>query len=47
MPVSDDEPRYRFVDGNGNVVGSIYFDTANEEFVAAFDDGTEATIAQK
>lgn len=47
MSVTDAEPRYRFVDQNGNIVGSIYFDTATEELLAAFDDGTEVTIAQK
>lgn len=47
MPVSDAEPRYRFADGNGNIVGSIYFDTGTEEIRAAFDDGTEVVLAQK
>lgn len=47
MAVTDAEPRYQFLDSNGDAVGSIYFDTASEEIRAAFDDGTEVVLAQK
>lgn len=47
MVVNDSEPRYRFVDSNGNIVGGLYFDTTNEKLKMAFDDGTEVTLASK
>ena len=47
MAVDDAEPRYRLLDQDDNLVGSIYFDTGTDQIKAAFDDGTDVVIAEK
>lgn len=47
MPVSDSEPRFQFVDANGDVVASFYWDSSVDAIKAAFDDGTETTVAEQ
>lgn len=41
MPVSDSEPRYRFLDSNDNIVGSFYFDTTANSLIANFQSGVD------